>query len=98
MGFSVLNIIAAIASLISIAILTTVLQQVLFKNPNEPPVVFHWLPVIGSTVTYGIDPFKFFFDCQRKVGNAAWLDILQHSLRGMLTLITSMAMSIPSYS
>ena len=68
MGFSVLNIVAAIASLISIATLTTVLQQVLFKNPNEPPVVFHWLPVIGSTVTYGIDPFKFFFDCQRKVG------------------------------
>ena len=98
MGFSVLNIIAAIASLISIAILTTVLQQVLFKNPNEPPVVFHWLPVIGSTVTYGIDPFKFFFDCQRKVGTAAWLDTLQDSLRGMLTLITSMAMSIPSYS
>lgn len=68
MGFSVLNIIAAIASLMIIVILTTILQQVLFKDPNEPPVVFHWLPVIGSTVTYGIDPFKFFFDCQKKVG------------------------------
>ena len=71
MGFSVLDIIAAIASLISIAILTTVLQQVLFQNPNEPPVVFHWLPLLGSTVTYGIDPFKFFFDCQKKVGEPA---------------------------
>ena len=30
-------------------------------------MVFHWLPVIGSTVIYGIDPFKFFFDCQAKV-------------------------------
>lgn len=68
MAFSVLDIIAAIASLMMIAILTTALQQVLFKNPNEPPVVFHWLPVIGSTVIYGIDPFKFFFDCQKKVG------------------------------
>ena len=67
MGFSVLNIVAAIASLMIIVVLTTVLQQVLFKNSNEPPLVFHWLPVIGSTVTYGIDPFKFFFDCQRKV-------------------------------
>ena len=68
MGFSVMSIIAAIVSLMIIVILTTVLQQVLFKNPNEPPIVFHWLPVIGSTVTYGIDPFKFFFDCQKKVG------------------------------
>ena len=69
MGFYVLNIIAAIVSLMIIVVLTTVLQQVLFKNSNEPPLVFHWLPVIGSTVTYGIDPFKFFFDCQKKVGN-----------------------------
>ena len=68
MDFSALDIIAAIAILVMLSILTTVMQQVLFKNPNEPPVVFHWLPVIGSTVTYGIDPFKFFFDCQRKVG------------------------------
>jgi hypothetical protein len=34
---------------------------------NEPPVVFHWLPIIGSTVTYGIDPYKFFFAQQKKV-------------------------------
>lgn len=64
----VLDTTAAIAVLIMLATLTTVLRQVLFKNPNEPPIVFHWLPVIGSTVTYGIDPFKFFFDCQKKVG------------------------------
>ncbi len=68
MGFSALDIIAAIAILVMLATLTTVMQQVLFKNPNEPPIVFHWLPVIGSTVTYGIDPFKFFSDCQKKVG------------------------------
>ena len=99
MGVSVLNIIAAIASLMIIVILTTVLQQVLFKNSNEPPLVFHWLPVIGSTVTYGIDPFKFFFDCQKKVGKLPPdFDILQGFLREMLTLIKSTAMSIHSYS
>ena len=70
MGFSVLDIIVAVATLILLAIITTVLQQLLFKNHDEPPVVFHWLPVIGSTVIYGIDPFKFFFDCQKKVGNS----------------------------
>ncbi len=68
MDFSALDIIAAITILIMLATLMTVLQQVLFKNPNEPPIVSHWFPVIGSTVTYGIDPLKFFFDCQKKVG------------------------------
>lgn len=68
MDFSALNIVAAIAILVMLATLTTVMQQILLKNSNEPPMVFHWLPVIGSTVTYGIDPFKFFFDCQKKVG------------------------------
>lgn len=62
-----LGVVAAITSVLVLAVITTVLQQVLLKNPNEPPLVFHWLPLIGSTVTYGIDPFKFFFDCQSKV-------------------------------
>ena len=52
---------------ITTSILWTVLKQIFFKNPNEPPVVFHWIPIIGSTVTYGIDPYKFYFDCQAKV-------------------------------
>lgn len=56
-----------LSTILTVTVLRTILRQVLFKNPNEPPVVFHWLPVIGSTVTYGIDPYKFFFDCQAKV-------------------------------
>jgi hypothetical protein len=55
------------ASFIVLAIVLNVLNQLLLKNPNEPPVVFHLLPVIGSTVTYGIDPYKFFFANQKKV-------------------------------
>jgi sterol 14-demethylase len=58
---------AGIFSLLVVAVILNVLKQVLFKNPNEPPVVFHWFPVIGSTITYGIDPYKFFFDCRAKV-------------------------------
>lgn len=49
------------------AVLLNVLAQLFFKNPNEPPVVFNWVPFLGSTVTYGIDPYKFFFACQEKV-------------------------------
>jgi hypothetical protein len=50
-----------------LAIVLNILKQLLLKNPNEPPLVFHWVPIIGSTITYGIDPYKFFFACQKKV-------------------------------
>ena len=58
---------AAFASLTVLTILLNVLKQLLFKNPTEPPVVFHLVPFIGSTITYGIDPFKFFEGCRAKV-------------------------------
>lgn len=56
-----------ILTLVVLSVLTNVLVQLLFKNPNEPPVVFHWFPFIGSTVTYGMDPYKFFFNAREKV-------------------------------
>jgi len=55
------------AVLLLVAIAVNVLRQLFFKDPTEPPVVFHWLPFIGSTISYGIDPYKFFFDCRKKV-------------------------------
>lgn len=54
-------------SFISLSVVINVLRQLLFKNPHEPPVVFHWFPFIGSTISYGIDPYKFFFRCRAKV-------------------------------
>ncbi len=44
-----------------------VLKQLLFPNKNEPPLVFHWIPFLGSTLSYGIDPYRFFFACRAKV-------------------------------
>lgn len=61
------TIAAGFASFLVLAVVLNVLQQLLLKNPNEPPLVFHLFPVIGSTVTYGIDPYKFFFAQQKKV-------------------------------
>ena len=58
---------AGVAAFIVLSIVLNVLSQLLFKNPNEPPIVFHWVPVIGNTVTYGMDPFNFFFKCREKV-------------------------------
>lgn len=51
------------------AIATNVVRQLYFPNPHKPPVVFHLLPFFGSTVTYGIDPFKFFAECRAKHGD-----------------------------
>jgi len=60
-------ILSVLPSFLVLAIVLNVLKQLLFKKPTEPPVVFHWIPFIGSTVTYGIDPYKFFFSCRAKV-------------------------------
>ena len=64
---TVLACLAGILSFIAFCIVLNVLNQLISKNPNEPPVVFHWVPFFGSTVSYGIDPYKFFFSCREKV-------------------------------
>jgi len=60
-------VIAGTVSFIVLAVVLNVLNLLLFKKPNEPPVVFHWFPIIGSTITYGMDPYKFFFANKAKV-------------------------------
>ncbi|KAF1845856.1 eburicol 14 alpha-demethylase-like protein [Cucurbitaria berberidis CBS 394.84] len=60
---------AGFASFILLAVVLNVLKQLLFKKPNEPPMVFHWFPIIGNTVTYGMEPYEFFFKNQKKYGN-----------------------------
>ncbi|KAE8204036.1 hypothetical protein A4X06_0g1023 [Tilletia controversa] len=50
-------------------VLNVLAQLALPKDRSAPPVVFHWVPIVGSAVTYGIDPYKFFFDCREKYGD-----------------------------
>ncbi|KAK5999291.1 hypothetical protein QM012_005616 [Aureobasidium pullulans] len=52
-----------------VAILLNVTLQVFFKKMDEPTVVFHWLPFIGSTSSYGVDPYGFFFSNRAKYGD-----------------------------
>jgi sterol 14-demethylase len=68
------------AAFLVLAVVLNILSQLLLRNPNEPPVVFHWLPIIGSTVTYGIDPYKFFFNNRTKVGFHSSLFRIEHAL------------------
>ena len=62
--------IVIVASLL-LSVLLNVLNQVLFKRANEPPMVFHLFPIIGSTITYGLDPPPFFKENRAKVSLSA---------------------------
>ncbi|KAL1640848.1 Lanosterol 14-alpha-demethylase [Didymella pomorum] len=44
-------------------------RQLIALNRRDPPVVFHWLPWLGSAVAYGKDPFKFLFAAQAQHGD-----------------------------
>lgn len=50
-----------------VSIILNVINQLVFYSRKEPPVVFHWVPFIGSTVAYGMDPYQFFFASRAKV-------------------------------
>ncbi|PSR79020.1 hypothetical protein PHLCEN_2v7207 [Hermanssonia centrifuga] len=58
--------------IVNIPIITVafnVLSQLLFRDKSQPPVVFHFMPWVGSAAAYGQDPIKFFFDCRQKHGD-----------------------------
>ncbi|PFH53045.1 hypothetical protein AMATHDRAFT_38961 [Amanita thiersii Skay4041] len=52
-----------------VVILNVIWQWIRPRKPNEPPVVFHWLPIIGSAASYGNQPLDFFFKCREKYGD-----------------------------
>lgn len=62
----------SIAAFLFVVVFFNVLSQIVKRNPNEPPLVFHWFPIIGSTITYGMDPPRFFKDNRAKVSTRAW--------------------------
>jgi len=64
-----ISILTASFALVTLTLVLNVLSQVLFKDSTKPPVVFHWLPIIGNTIGYGIDPIAFFQSCQDKYGD-----------------------------
>lgn len=64
-----LRLVTALVLVILVSVATTILKQLFRRNVHKPPVVWHWVPWIGSTVDYGKDPYKFFFKCRKKVGN-----------------------------
>lgn len=66
------------------SIVLNLVYQWLFArlNKTEPPLVFHWVPFVGNTISYGMDPCKFFFACREKHG-----DIFTFILLGRKTTV-----------
>ncbi|CAI2181580.1 9682_t:CDS:2 [Funneliformis geosporum] len=56
---------------ILIILLSYAVKSILYvrRHPNEPPIVPYWFPIIGSAVTMGMDPIKFYRKYQQEYGN-----------------------------
>ncbi|CAI2177480.1 10438_t:CDS:2 [Funneliformis geosporum] len=54
---------------ILIILLSYAVKSILYvrRHPNEPPIVPYWFPIIGSAVTMGMDPIKFYRKYQQEV-------------------------------
>ncbi|WFD00352.1 sterol 14alpha-demethylase [Malassezia yamatoensis] len=67
------------SSVVTIALLVALnvaWQLLVPRNRSLPPVVFHYFPIVGSAVSYGIDPYKFFFECRKTYGDVFTFKLL----------------------
>jgi sterol 14-demethylase len=67
-SFPMASVVVSLLQFILLGTAINILSQLCNKkDTSKPPVVFHYFPVIGSTITYGKDPLKFFAECKAKV-------------------------------
>ncbi|KPI42086.1 Eburicol 14-alpha-demethylase [Cyphellophora attinorum] len=78
MAVALSTILYGLLTLVLISVIAHTAQQILLPNRSRPPTVFSLFPLIGSTVSYGADPYAFFFACRAKYG-----DIFTFTLLGM---------------
>ncbi|GAA5901833.1 hypothetical protein JCM5296_002085 [Sporobolomyces johnsonii] len=63
------NALVAAVGAFALIVAANVLYQLLApRDPTKPPLVFHYVPVIGCAVSYGMDPMAFLDDCKRRYG------------------------------
>jgi sterol 14-demethylase len=48
-------------------IIGNAIRQLLPRSKSEPPAVFHWIPIVGNAISYGMDPPTFFRQNREKV-------------------------------
>ncbi|ANZ77200.1 BA75_03549T0 [Komagataella pastoris] len=65
-----LSLVEKLSILLVAPFLLNALWQFIYSfRKDRVPLVFHWVPWVGSAVTYGMQPYEFFADCQRKYGD-----------------------------
>ncbi|KAH8888032.1 cytochrome P450 [Thozetella sp. PMI_491] len=52
-----------------LSVVVNVIGQLLPRKKSEPPTVFHWFPFVGSAISYGMDPLKFYMESRKKYGD-----------------------------
>lgn len=65
-----LSLLSKVALLIGIPIVYNLIWQFLYSlRKDRVPLVFHWVPWLGSAVSYGIQPYDFFEKCRQNHGD-----------------------------
>ncbi|KAI0675909.1 cytochrome P450 [Trametes maxima] len=64
-----LLLLLAILNIPVLCIVLNVLWQLLPRTKSQPPLVWHWIPLLGSAPAYGRDPVVFLSKCREKYGN-----------------------------
>ncbi|CDO94259.1 unnamed protein product [Kluyveromyces dobzhanskii CBS 2104] len=64
----------SIAQQVSIVILVPFIYNIVWQllysmRKDRVPLVFYWIPWVGSAVTYGMKPYEFFEECRQKYGD-----------------------------
>lgn len=68
--FIALSVMRKIALLVVAPVLYNVVWQLLYSlRKDRAPLVFHWIPWVGSAVEYGMDPYAFFEKCRKQHGD-----------------------------
>ncbi|KAJ7649989.1 lanosterol 14-alpha-demethylase [Roridomyces roridus] len=62
-------ILALINAPVFAIVLNVLWQKLIPRRASDPPLVFHWLPIVGSAIAYGNDPVAFFTSCQEQYGD-----------------------------
>lgn len=70
LSFLTLPMYQRISILVFAPFIYNIVWQLLYSlRKDRVPLVFYWIPWFGSAASYGMQPYEFFADCQRKYGD-----------------------------
>lgn len=69
-GFTSLSLGQQISIILIAPFIYNIIFQLLYSlRKDRAPLVFYWVPWLGSAVSYGMEPYKFFENCRKKHGD-----------------------------